>query len=130
MLPVNSNAPKCIKNLHLICQPCSSKGKVKPPFPQVGHLYAKEFVEILKETFSNYALFFYNDYGGDTIGIVWKPEAFKVASFDITKMKYHKISSSAASDGSLQMEVNFDEILEEIELIGGEIIEGRIQRFN
>ena len=113
---------KEIKKFHLLCQSCSDKGKFKPDFPLIGHLYPQVFLEILKETFGNYALFFYNEYGGDMIGLLWKPDAFRPIPFDQNKMRHHKISELAASDGSLQMELNVDELLEDIQLIGNEII--------
>ena len=111
-----------IKKFHLLCQACSSKGKLRPHFPLVEHLYPKAFVEVLKETFGQYALFFYNEFGGDLIGVLWKPEAFKPVPFDLTKIKHHKICELAAPDGSLQMELDVEELLEDVELIGGELI--------
>lgn len=111
-----------VKKFHLLCQSCSGKGQLRPGFPLVEHLYPRAFVEVLKETFGQYALFFYNEFGGHMIGVLWKPEAFKPVPFDLAKIKHHKICELAAPDGSLQMELNVDELLEDIQLIGGELI--------
>lgn len=36
------------------------------------------YMYLFQDAFSHLALFFYDEHGGESIGVVWKPQAFKI----------------------------------------------------
>lgn len=40
-------------------------------------------VFVFQEAFSDIALFFYDVYGGDFVGVIWKPHSFVPAQFKV-----------------------------------------------
>lgn len=52
------------------------RGKlINGPLPVIDYDPVREYVKRLRQCFSSVALFFYNKYKGDVIGVVWKPAA-------------------------------------------------------
>lgn len=45
----------------------------------------KSMYTFLQEHYSEFALFFYDPYGGNTIGALWKPSALETKNFKVNK---------------------------------------------
>lgn len=39
---------------------------------------------VFQDAFSHLALFFYDEHGGDSIGVVWKPQPFKMQEVKVS----------------------------------------------
>ncbi|XP_026569693.1 nucleolar protein 6 [Pseudonaja textilis] len=53
-------------------------------FPVVDYDPVQCYLEELREAFSDFALFFYDKYGGVVIGVLWKPSAFEPQPFKVS----------------------------------------------
>uniref|UniRef100_A0A1I7XDB2 Nucleolar protein 6 n=1 Tax=Heterorhabditis bacteriophora TaxID=37862 RepID=A0A1I7XDB2_HETBA len=73
----------------------------------------------LNSHFHSVALFFYNKYGGDKIGIKWKPQELDVPA-KISRCCLHQISECS------RLSLNKAEVLEGIRLIGRGIVKNII----
>ncbi|WKX95456.1 hypothetical protein Q1695_012147 [Nippostrongylus brasiliensis] len=91
--------------------------KGEEALPVVNLDPVEELVFALNSHFHQVALFFWNRYGGDRIGIKWKPHELEVPS-KISRCSLHCAPSSAA--GCLRL--NKEEILEGIRILGRGIV--------
>ncbi|KIH53353.1 hypothetical protein ANCDUO_16521, partial [Ancylostoma duodenale] len=88
---------------------------VKDPeaLPVVNFDPVDELVYALNAHFQNVALFFWNRYGGDHIGVIWKPYELEVPA-KISRCSTHYASKTGASS----LLLNKDEVLEGIRILG------------
>ena len=65
----------------------------RPQTPDLFSIYCIVFV--FQEAFSDIALFFYDVFGGDFVGVIWKPHSFVPAQFKVlTTLSYFSISNA------------------------------------
>ncbi|CAG2178304.1 unnamed protein product, partial [Oppiella nova] len=58
------------------------------------------YLRQLRDTYEEFALFFYDRFGGREIGVLWRPEVFKSQPFSMsTALKCGLLSSTAGADG-------------------------------
>lgn len=57
------------------------------------------YLEELKEAFSDVAMFFHDVYGGNIVGVVWKPHSFEPAPFKVLHAQ-HKMPSTTPQKGA------------------------------
>nr|XP_017509913.2 nucleolar protein 6 isoform X2 [Manis javanica] len=74
----------------------------------------------LREAFRDLALFFYDQHGGEVIGVLWKPTSFQPQPFKASTTKGHVMVSQG---GELVMVPNVEAILEDFVILG----EGLVQ---
>ncbi|KAJ7384542.1 Nucleolar protein 6 [Desmophyllum pertusum] len=84
---------------------------------------AQLYLEELKEAFSDVALFFHDVYGGDLIGVVWKPHSFAPTQFKVLHAQYKMpFTNPQTSDKSKQVQSwvipNVSAILSDFQTIG------------
>lgn len=75
------------------------------------------FVKELKRRYGSLALFFYNAMEGDTIGVVWRPQAKQKRPFKVSTVEY-----SRADPRHESVTTNWEEIVHDIRVIGGVLV--------
>lgn len=88
--------------------------------PIVGLNPVQELLNVLRDSYSEYALFFHDTYGGNIIGVVFKPNVFKKIDFKVTNVNGQKLHKS--SNSTKQVEFNLDAFIEDIDVQGGFIV--------
>ena len=81
------------------------------------------FVEKLKKLYSKYALFFYDKYGGYRIFVIWKPNIFDSRPLIYRQVLDSKLTGTLADDGRPNITLNFDALIEDIQLLGEGLID-------
>lgn len=56
--------------------------------------YCERIVSFFQEAFSEVALFFHDVYGGNLIGVVWKPQSFLAKKFKVCNTHLFVVCSS------------------------------------
>lgn len=69
----------------------------------------------LREAFGDLALFFYDQHGGEVIGVLWKPTSFQPHPFKASNTKGRMVVSQG---GELAMVPNVEAILEDFAILG------------
>ncbi|XP_067056195.1 nucleolar protein 6-like [Acropora muricata] len=114
------------------CKPVkelASSSRPSPFLPVVNFDPAALYLKELKEAFADVALFFHDVYGGNLIGVVWKPQSFVVTKFKPLQA-YHKmpltnpLSSEKSKQPKSLMIPNVSAILTDFQTIG----EGLVKR--
>ncbi|XP_059179319.1 nucleolar protein 6-like [Physella acuta] len=98
------------------------------PLPVVNFNPARMFLQDLHSVFGEIAMFFYDPYGGDVIGMVWKRQALETKEFKTSHFTYRKPKVDEKEVISLELEK--DCILDDIRVMGGGIVEGIISKNN
>ncbi|XP_015751379.1 PREDICTED: nucleolar protein 6-like [Acropora digitifera] len=114
------------------CKPVkelASSSRPSPLLPVVNFDPAALYLKELKEAFADVALFFHDVYGGNLIGVVWKPQSFVATKFKPLHA-YHKmplanpLSSEKSKQPKSLMIPNVSAILTDFQTIG----EGLVKR--
>lgn len=79
------------------------------------------FYEDLKASYGEYALFFYDPFGGDTIGMVWKRQAMEAKPFKPSNLNGRK--PTVDENEQVNLDVTKEAILDDIRILGGGIVE-------
>ncbi|GFR75187.1 nucleolar protein 6 [Elysia marginata] len=90
-------------------------------FPVVDFSVAEKFLKDLENTFGDLALFFYDPFGGNVIGVVWKPQAFDRKDFKPANFRFRKPAVDDNETPNLDMVK--ESILDDIRVMGGGIVE-------
>ncbi|CAL1536080.1 unnamed protein product [Lymnaea stagnalis] len=91
------------------------------PIPVIAFNPPLQFLQDLRNIFGEFAMFFYDPYGGDLIGLVWKSQALDKKDFKTSHFQYRK--PSVDEKGTVTLEVAKECILDDIRVIGGGIVE-------
>ncbi|XP_046399816.1 nucleolar protein 6 [Ischnura elegans] len=86
---------------------------VKGELPPVAFDPVQLFLRELQDGYSEYALFFYDCYGGTFIGVLWKPMAFEEKEIKVSHFNARKLN-----DKKSKLEINMDAIIEDFYIIG------------
>uniref|UniRef100_A0A8C5LK55 Nucleolar protein 6 n=1 Tax=Leptobrachium leishanense TaxID=445787 RepID=A0A8C5LK55_9ANUR len=90
-------------------------------FPVVDYDPVQLYLKELKEAYEDFALFFYDSYGGEVIGVLWKPSSFEKQPFKATNVQGRLMDMK--SDRSLTVP-NVEAMLEDFQFLG----EGLVQK--
>ncbi|XP_013410468.1 nucleolar protein 6 [Lingula anatina] len=94
-----------------------SKGGEEETMPVVNFDPVQIYLKELRETFSEFALFFHDSLGGDFIAVLWKPAFFETQPFKLSHINCRApVTDGENSDVSLK--TNVDVILEDFKNIG------------
>ncbi|XP_033607618.1 nucleolar protein 6 isoform X3 [Cryptotermes secundus] len=99
---------------------CQLQSYLKEPgekIPVTGFNPVNCFLAELRENYSDYALFFYDMYGGNIIPVLWKPSALLPKDFKVSHINCHKPSK----DGS-KVELNVDAIIDDFYILGKGVV--------
>ncbi|XP_003800330.1 nucleolar protein 6 isoform X1 [Otolemur garnettii] len=97
--------------------------------PVLGYDPPQLFLAQLREAFGDLALFFYDQHGGEVIGVLWKPGSFQPQPFKATSTRGHMVASQG---GELVMVPNVEAILEDFAVLGEglvQAVEARSERW-
>ncbi|EJW79913.1 hypothetical protein WUBG_09180 [Wuchereria bancrofti] len=89
---------------------------INGPLPVIDYDPIRDYIKRLRQCFSSVALFFYNKYVGDVIGVVWKPAALIPRDASISSC-LHRLKGS---DNKLI--VNTKAILDDFTILGHGIV--------
>ncbi|XP_050522298.1 nucleolar protein 6 [Daktulosphaira vitifoliae] len=98
--------------------------ELEPPrenekIPLTGLNPIQELINNLRISYSEFALFFHDTFGGDTIGIVFKPDTFILTDFKINNVNGRKLNKT---NEKKQLEFNLEAFIEDIYALGGSIV--------
>ncbi|XP_050699179.1 nucleolar protein 6-like isoform X2 [Eriocheir sinensis] len=79
---------------------------------------AQLYLRDLKDAFSHLALFFYDEHGGESIGVVWKPQAFKIQELKVGNMESHQLVGVK----EVKQVPNLEAILEDFNILGADLV--------
>uniref|UniRef100_A0A915PV07 Nucleolar protein 6 n=1 Tax=Setaria digitata TaxID=48799 RepID=A0A915PV07_9BILA len=108
-----------IKGRHLVRRRVVRRNVIKGPLPVVDYDPVREYVKRLRQCFSSVALFFYNKYVGDVIGVVWKPAAMVPRDASVSSC-LHRLKGP-----NNQLNVNVGAILDDFTILGYGIVRDR-----
>ncbi|KAG8505889.1 Nucleolar protein 6 [Galemys pyrenaicus] len=97
--------------------------------PVLGFDPPQLYLAQLKEAFGDLALFFYDQHGGEVIGVLWKPTSFQPQPFKASNTKGRMVVSKG---GELVMVPNVEAILEDFAILGEglvQAVEARSERW-
>ncbi|XP_040277098.1 nucleolar protein 6 [Bufo bufo] len=99
-------------------------------FPVVDYDPVQLYLSELRESYGEFALFFYDTHGGEVIGVIWNPSSFTPQPFKMTKVNGRILD---AKSNSLLLVPNVDAILEDFKILGEGLvksIECQSERWN
>lgn len=80
-----------------------------------------KYLQTLREYYGKYAIFFHNSYGGNVIGVLWKPVVFQTTDFKVSH-----INAMELIDGKLSF--NKQAVIEDFSIIGKDLVKKIINR--
>ncbi|XP_054163483.1 nucleolar protein 6-like [Oppia nitens] len=81
-----------------------------------------KYLNLLRSCYSEFALFFYDCFGGRQIGVLWKPSVFESRSFTTYSIKGGILSSTADKSGTQNVVTNIEAIIEDFNILGEGIV--------
>uniref|UniRef100_G3SVB9 Nucleolar protein 6 n=1 Tax=Loxodonta africana TaxID=9785 RepID=G3SVB9_LOXAF len=102
------------------CRGLFSEPRPSLLMPVLGYDPPQFYLAQLREAFGDLALFFYDQHGGQVIGVLWKPTSFQPQPFKASSTKGRMVVSQG---GELVMVPNVEAILEDFAILG----EGLVQ---
>ncbi|XP_058157972.1 nucleolar protein 6 isoform X2 [Dasypus novemcinctus] len=100
-----------------------------PLMPVLAYDPPKLYLAQLREAFGDLALFFYDQHGGEVIGVLWKPTSFQPQPFKASSTKGRVMVSQG---GEPMMVPNVEAILEDFAVLGEGLVravEARSERW-
>ncbi|XP_036891791.1 nucleolar protein 6 [Sturnira hondurensis] len=96
------------------------RGRLNEPgpsslMPVLGFDPPQLYLAQLREAYGDLALFFYDQHGGEVIGVLWKPTSFQPHPFKASNAKGRMVVSQG---GELVMVPNVEAILEDFAILG------------
>lgn len=107
--------------------PVKTKGRVaKTPdpmdklqyFPVYDYDPPSLFLNELKEIYGDFALFFYDKYGGKYIAVLWKPTAFTPKDFKVSHLAGRKVKTMESGDKDVTVVPNLEAIVDDFRILG------------
>lgn len=92
-------------------------------FPIVGYNPVDLYLGELNKTFSEYAIFFYDRFGGSKIFVLWKPNVFESKPLLFKDSKYFKVIDTVSKSGLSNIQLDIYAILAQIKLLGGTLVQ-------
>ncbi|XP_051895991.1 nucleolar protein 6 [Pristis pectinata] len=87
--------------------------------PVVGYDPVQCYLRELRSAFGEFALFFYDTYGGNLIAVLWNPQAFAPQPFKTSHVNARMLETKG---NGLQMIPNVEAILEDFEILGAGLV--------
>ncbi|CAG2121312.1 unnamed protein product, partial [Medioppia subpectinata] len=97
--------------------------EVNERLPIVDFDPVDRYVRQLRDSYGDYALFFYDRFGGREIGVLWRPSVFECEPFcTASAAKCRRMSGTAAANGVPNVGTNIDAIIEDFSILGDGIV--------
>jgi U3 small nucleolar RNA-associated protein 22 len=97
--------------------------EISDNMPIVGFDPIIIYLDKLRNGYSNFALFFYDTFGGKEIGVILKPYVFEIHSFKISHINCSLLSSTANDDGKPLILTNVESLVEDFKILGQGIVD-------
>lgn len=75
----------------------------------------EKYLKTLRENYGKFAIFFHNSYGGNVIGVLWKPAVFQTSDFKVSH-------SSAMQLTDNKFTFNMDAVIEDFFIMGKDLV--------
>ncbi|XP_075416145.1 nucleolar protein 6 [Tenrec ecaudatus] len=111
------------------CRGLFAEPRPSPLMPVLGYDPPQIYLAQLRAAFGDLALFFYDQHGGEVIGVLWKPPSFQPQPFKASGMKGRMAVSRG---GELAMVPHVEAILEDFAVLGEglvQAVEARSERW-
>ncbi|ESO86693.1 hypothetical protein LOTGIDRAFT_220490 [Lottia gigantea] len=89
-------------------------------FPVIDFDPVVKYVKELEEIYADRALFFYDQYGGTCIGVLWKPRLFQKRDFKVPNLLMSKPSTRGSE---IVLEFNLQAVLEDFKVLGTNLVD-------
>ncbi|KAM9331048.1 nucleolar protein 6 [Gastrophryne carolinensis] len=99
-------------------------------FPVVDFDPVQLYLKELRDSYGEFALFFYDKYGGDVIGVLWNPSSFTPQGFKTSNINGRMIDPKS---NNLLLIPNVEAIIEDFRILGDGLvksIEARTEKWN
>jgi U3 small nucleolar RNA-associated protein 22 len=96
--------------------------KLNERMPIIDFNPIHQFVEQLRSSYSEFALFFYDRFGGREIGVLWKPSIFESRPFKISQTNAVLLCLTSNTNGSQNIVTNIEAIIEDFSILGDGIV--------
>lgn len=91
--------------------------------PITGFNPVEIYLNVLRKNYGKYAIFFHNSFGGNVIGVLFKPAVFQTTDFKVSQ-----INANRLIDGKLSL--NVDAVIEDFFVIGKDLVKTVEKRSN
>lgn len=91
-------------------------------FPIVGFNPVTHYITELKRHLSDYALFFYDRFGGTKIYLIWKPHTFDPKPMYLSNVTGCKLTETASKSGKPNIVFNVEAVLEDLYILGDGLV--------
>lgn len=92
--------------------------KTEEVMPIVMFDSAQMYLKELQIAFGHLAIFFYDEHGGESIGVVWKPHALKIQELKVGGMEGHQLVGVK----EVKQVPNLEAILEDFRILGDGLV--------
>ena len=89
----------------------------------VGFNPIQKYVQVLEATFGSFAVFFYDQLGGNVVGVAWRPQAFLPKPFRVIDSHSQLAVELPDVKGKCQMIPNISGILEDFKKLGEGVVD-------
>ncbi|XP_025078491.1 nucleolar protein 6-like isoform X2 [Pomacea canaliculata] len=123
LLPRHYQAIDSEKNISALKQKyryLSKRQQDADTMPMLDFDPASLLIEELKSAYGEMGLIFHDQFGGDVIGILWKPGVMEEKEFKVPNMTARKPAISESSDIALTL--NLEAIADDIRVLGGDLV--------
>nr|XP_022330549.1 nucleolar protein 6-like isoform X1 [Crassostrea virginica] len=98
-------------------------------FPVYDYDPASLYLNELKEMYGDFALFFYDKYGGKYIAVLWKPTAFTPKDFKVSHLAGRTVKTTDSGEGDITVVPNVEAIIDDFRILGRGLVSNiQIQR--
>ncbi|KAB0805541.1 hypothetical protein PPYR_02511 [Photinus pyralis] len=84
--------------------------------PIVNFSPVENYLKELRHYYGSYALFFHNSYGGNVIGVLWKPHIFESKPFKVSNIEGRKVHKK-------HLVLNEEAIIEDFAILGNGLVQ-------
>ena len=90
--------------------------------PIIDFNSVKIYLDILKKSFNNLALFFYDQYGGRRIGVLLHPNSMDTKPFKSSNVKGSMLTNSSYSHSIDNVTLNISALMEDFTILGNGLV--------
>lgn len=83
--------------------------------PITGFNPVEKYLKTLRENYGKFAVFFHNSYGGNIIGVLWKPTVFQTYDFKVSNTSAMQLTNN-------KLVFNIDAVIEDFFIIGKDLV--------
>ncbi|OTF70605.1 nucleolar protein 6-like protein [Euroglyphus maynei] len=101
----------------------SANNNEQHSMPIVDYNPAYIYLTMLKKAYENFALFFYDQYGGREIGVLLRPETLETRPFKYSSVDGTKLAGTAHSLSTDNVVINMEALVEDFRIIGNGLVD-------